>query len=179
MTEHWTLFYSWAVSNPAAATGIFISIVALAATIFQAHAARVQNKQSVRPYLNTVFELASVDGHDFVQLWISNVGLGPAIIDDFAIISAGRTYRGNAALNLITDIIEDCSITVLTPNGAIAAGEKHLLLNIKVHNEGLSVEEIQHFLSSEYELVVDYRSFMDQKARYTTRNHEFRVPLEE
>mgnify|MGYP003668672940 CR=1 FL=1 len=177
MTEYWTLFYSWIVSNPAAATGIFISIVALAATIFLAHAARVQNKQSVRPFLNALFELASENGHDFVELWLSNVGLGPALIDDFAIHHAGKAYRGDAALNLFTEVLEDCTVFVLKPNGAIAAGEKHMLLRIKVHKDGLAMDEIQDFLNSEYELIVNYRSFMNQKARYSSKNHEFLLPL--
>jgi len=178
MIELWTTLHSWTTNNPAAATGIFISIVALGATVLQAHAARVQNKQSVRPLLNTLFDLAFEDGCVFIELGLSNVGLGPAIIDDFVIFHSGKSYRGDAALNHFTEILEDCTVFVLKPNGAIAAGEKHVLLRIKVHKDGLSMDEIQAFLSSDYELVVNYRSFMNQKASYSSKQHEFVLPLD-
>ncbi|MBO2638287.1 hypothetical protein I6M42_16800 [Shewanella algae] len=75
-------------SDIIALVAVFISVLALAATFWQAHSSRRHNILSVRPRLSSSNNVKQKS--DKIEYSISNKGLGPAIITYFGISIDGK-----------------------------------------------------------------------------------------
>jgi hypothetical protein len=71
---------------------IFISLVSLLATFWQADLTRMHNMLSVRPRVLATHYLSGPD--DKNGIYISNSGLGPAIITNLQVVINGKTFNG-------------------------------------------------------------------------------------
>lgn len=74
------------------ACALIISMASLAATFWQAELTRTHNKLSVRPKIISTHHLYGSDGKN--GIYLSNVGLGPAIITGLKVEVNGNSYSG-------------------------------------------------------------------------------------
>ncbi len=148
---------------------IFISLLALGATVWQAHLARVHNKLSVRPYL-AGHSSWTEDG--VYRLELRNDGLGPAII------TGARAYRDGVLVegegpSLVKKAFEGIPGCVLLAHEffylefIIPAGHFVEICAVKFSSE---ITDIDTFLASHLTLELDYKSaYEEQLPMYTTR----------
>lgn len=76
-------------SDIIATTALVIALLAMIATFWQAHAARAFGRISVRPHLD--WGINRFPGKPVI-LYLSNSGLGPAVIDSITLTLDGRNY---------------------------------------------------------------------------------------
>ncbi|HVW96132.1 MAG TPA: hypothetical protein VHA56_09210 [Mucilaginibacter sp.] len=73
----------------AVALSLFLSLLALLATYYQAHLQRVHNGKSVKPLI----QITLTDDKGLIFIHIQNNGLGPAIVERLTFIKNGQVYH--------------------------------------------------------------------------------------
>ncbi|MCZ6689601.1 MAG: hypothetical protein O7H41_08370 [Planctomycetota bacterium] len=79
------------VNTIVAVAACVVAILALALTLFQAHATRCHNRLTVRP--NFIFETGLTDDRSGWGLCILNGGLGPGIVKGGSFVAEGREFE--------------------------------------------------------------------------------------
>lgn len=86
---------------------VLLSGLAFLATAYQAYGLKIQNRQSVAPYL--IFGYANEHENGFSVI-VKNIGLGPAILEDYLIIHQDSHYRGTSIFDLLQDFFMGKSV---------------------------------------------------------------------
>ncbi|WP_207878182.1 hypothetical protein [Pseudomonas sp. 32_A] len=148
---------------------ILISLLALGATMWQAHLARVHNKLSVRPYL-AGHSSWTEDG--VYRLVLRNDGLGPAII------TGARVYRdavlvegeGPPLVKKAFEGIPGCALLgheFFYLEYVVPAGHSVEICTVKFSPE---IKDVDTFLASRLTLELDYKSAYEEPLpMYSTR----------
>ncbi|AYF88610.1 hypothetical protein D6Z43_16170 [Pseudomonas sp. DY-1] len=147
---------------------IAISILALFATLWQAHLARAHNKLSVRPQL---------EGHshwedNFYSLEVRNDGLGPAIITEARVYRHGSQVEGEGPPLIVKAFtgVPGCQLVAheffYTPY-VLPAGQSVEICKVMCDPRILDIEG---FLGGLLHLQIDYESAYKEKCpMYQTR----------
>jgi hypothetical protein len=147
---------------------IFIALVALFLSIWQAHQYRRHNQLSVRPFVQLIREMAA--GEPVNGLLVTNAGFGPAIIKDFRIYVDGKVMPDDddncgwthaiRLLNLKRRPVENFC---LAKGGSIRAGETYPLLSIK--KEYLTRDDFRFLKKAirRVHLCIQYASLYDEE----------------
>jgi hypothetical protein len=81
-----------AIEIVAAILAILVSLLALGVSFWATSQAKTQARLSVRPYVVAAPLLDESGGK--IGLYLSNAGIGPAIIKDMSVTIGGRSYKG-------------------------------------------------------------------------------------
>jgi hypothetical protein len=76
------------VGNISAICAIIIAVLSLAISVLEARATREHNRKSVKPVLQLV--RIKTHGNSWAGLWLTNAGLGPAVIVDTSVELDGK-----------------------------------------------------------------------------------------
>jgi len=149
-----------------------VAALSLFVTVYQAYAVRRHNRLLVRPHLifDSQFNSTTLDRHQTYQLRVKNVGLGPAVIDDFTI-----SFEGAAALDphsLFEEWVKlvnkytpangkaHCGARFLYKGHAVDKGEEEILLEVSFPTAGLSFmqgREIVKVLVKKIDATINYK----------------------
>ncbi len=147
---------------------IFIALVALFLSMWQAYQYRKHNQLSVRPFIQLISEMAG--GEPANGILVNNAGFGPAIIKDFRIYVDGQ---------LINDDDNNCGWTnavrllhlkrspvehfCLAKGGFIKSGETYPLLSIK--KEKITSDNFHALKNaiSRLRFCIEYKSLYDEE----------------
>lgn len=140
---------------------IFISLLALGATVCQAHFARAHNRLSVRPYL-AGHSSSTEDG--VYRLKLRNDGLGPAIITGARVYRDGVLVKGEGPplVNKAFEGIPGCELLereFFYLEFVIPAGGAVEICAVKFSPE---ISDIDTFLASRITLELDYKSAYEE-----------------
>lgn len=148
---------------------IFISLLALGATIWQAHLARVHNKLSLRPYLA---------GHSswtedrVYRLELRNDGLGPAIITGARVYRDGVLVEGEGPplVKKAFEGIPGCELIgheFFYLDFVVPAGHSVEICAVQFSPE---ISDVDTFFASRLTLELDYKSAYEEPLpMYSTR----------
>ena len=157
----------------------FVASVGLCATLYHSYAVRRHNRLLVRPHLifDSQFNNTSLDGNYTYQLRVKNVGLGPAIITNYAI-----SFEGTEDLDPHTVFEEwvrlvnrctpaegkaHCKAGYLYRGHALDKGEEKTLLEVSFPKEGLTFMEGRELAKA---LVKKIDGHIDYKCHYGTQH---------
>ena len=160
------LFWNWLDNNHAT---IIIASLAFFAAATQAFAAYVQNKLSVRPYLHVGFD----NKKTHLCVFLENAGLGPAIIEDYYVVFENNIYRGEKIIDAFrSNLAQKWNVQVysLKPGCAVPIGPKQTVLEIELNAEN-EFETMQDFIDENFELIIKYKSFQNERRTYSTNIH--------
>lgn len=140
---------------------IFISLLALGVTVWQAHLGRVHNKLSVRPYL-AGHSSSTEDG--IYRLELRNDGLGPAIVTGARVYRDGVLVEGEGPplVNKAFEAIPGCELLereFFYLDFVIPAGRSVEICAVKFSPE---ISDIDTFLANRITLELDYKSAYDE-----------------
>lgn len=144
-----------------------VATLAFAATTAQAIAFYIQNKQSVRPYLHVGFYEVNND----ICLVLENSGLGPAIIEDFGIISDGIYYRDEEIIEAFDKKDIQAGVRSFLPGSAITAGSRLDILTITLDEPTKGFDYYQSYIIKNFELFIKYKSFRNETIHYNSQQH--------
>lgn len=162
-------------SDYIACSALFVAVLAMLATFWQAHVARAYGRISVRPHLD--WGTNRFPGRP-ISLYILNSGLGPAIVKSFALLFDGKEYP-ITELQLPSEIqeelmkISEYSEWNLFSNGTpIASGTQMNLITIE--NEPFSIERHNRAVSllNRIGLILEYESMYEELFSLERRVHE-------
>lgn len=138
-------------SDYIAVAALFVALLAMFATFWQAHIARSYSRISVRPHLD--WGVNRFPGKP-VAFFLVNNGLGPAIIKSFTLTLDGKSYPIEH-LELPKEIVEEVSSIdgltewkLFSKNTPIACGDQiniflfeNKSLGLSAHNQAISFLE--------------------------------------
>lgn len=115
-----------------------------------------------------------------VSLFVSNVGVGPAIIEDFKVIHQGEeiafwldameTVFGTQAADEMVNELESITSDLLLPNQVIRAGEEIELFNITTTEPGNFKEGFDFYTGQQQpQFEVIYKSVFDDRWQISSR----------
>lgn len=148
---------------------ILISLLALGATMWQAHLARVHNKLSVRPYL-AGHSSWTEDG--VYRLELRNDGLGPAIITGARVYRDGALVEGEGPplVEKAFEGIPGCRLLgheFFYLEYVVPAGHSVEICTVQFNPE---ISDIDTFFASRLMLELDYKSAYEEPLpMYSTR----------
>jgi hypothetical protein len=149
-------------------SALFISFLALGLAWWQLELGRKHNKLSLKPLLTITPYSEGKDGKNGV--FISNQGLGPAILKDFTVTIDGKTYKGLGE-NKWTEALKAAKTEPLcykhgwpTSNSIIKVGEEIAILtptaaNIPICNLAMFVLQMGKNIS----ISIEYESLYEEK----------------
>ncbi|WP_207869398.1 hypothetical protein [Pseudomonas sp. 51_B] len=140
---------------------IFISLLALGATVWQAHLSRAHNKLSVRPHLAGH---STYNDEGVYKFELRNVGLGPAIITGARVYRNGVLVEGEGPPLVIKvfDGVPGCELLeheFFYLEYVLPAGSSVEICTVKF-DEGIS--DIDTFLAGHLALELDYMSAYEE-----------------
>ncbi|WP_447739587.1 hypothetical protein [Pseudomonas laurentiana] len=165
----WTLFVVLEYVNFSAGSkldlapwvAIFISLLALSATVWQAHLSRAHNKLSVRPHL-AGHSTYTDDG--IYKFELHNVGLGPAIITGARVYRSGVQVEGEGP-PLVSKVfigVPDCELLgheFFYLDYVLPAGKFVEICCVKFNT---NILDIDTFLAGQLALELDYKSAYEE-----------------
>lgn len=156
--------------DPTKYAALFISVLALATSIFLGSKANEHNELSVSPYLDiTYFFPDSEDGGLLTAgIRVDNSGLGPAIIEHMRVRwgeESWNSWDGLYSKIGITDKVNQAFITTFKPGNALRSGRPNL---------GLFYVKPQSSESSALERAID-DGLLDVQICYRSLYGEFKV----
>lgn len=171
MLEHLTAIWTWIQSNQTDAATLFIAALALGGTWFQARAAYVQNRQSVRPYIHTYTETGTFNGKPAVLAKMANTGLGPALIEDYCIRHNGKEYRDEDIFALFNQHFSDWDGVSIRPKTSIPISYSQIIVSLPLIEGNTKLGDLQEYLRENFDLRIRYKSFVNQRFRYSSQSH--------
>ena len=159
--------YNEVVEKPIAFSALFISVLALLASLVDNYYKRQNYRLSTRPYLILSSDLDMLN--KTIEFKIYNKGLGPAILEQFSIQHINGKIFTHPTTEQFQEILDLTGFhfkdrTVVTPYlaMAISAGEEFALTRLKSDdfNNQTSLEIQNKF--REIRLVVKYRSIYNE-----------------
>ena len=163
--------WSWIQHNQMDAATLFIAALALIGTWLQARAAYIQNRQSVRPYLHTYTETGVVNGKPVVLARMANTGLGPALIEDYCIRHDGKEYRDENIFTLFNQHFSDWDGVSIRPKTSIPINHSQIIISLPLTEGNAKHGELQEYLRRNFDLRIKYKSFVNQRFRYSSQSH--------
>lgn len=154
---------------------VVTSICAIIITLYQTRLQRIQQYASVKPLLMSYSNSFSEKNNDKVQsyhyeLLITNQGLGPAIVSDYAFYYKSKPYQNIAEIlkQIKTDHKLDSTkavmLTNLWKNEVLPVGERLSLIKIDDEYLGPLVEK------SDIKIMVQYKSLYEQEWRFMSND---------
>ena len=139
---------------------LIIATCALILTLYQIYSNRKHNYLGVRPYIK--FRWTAGETGDGVC--IKNVGLGPAIIDDFIIIYQDKKISSKYLSDYLVDAGFPSSMVVATKGATIQEKDTHWLIKCKdgIIADGVKQGEFWNLISGT-KFIIEYRSFYNKK----------------
>lgn len=148
---------------------IFISLLALGATIWQSHLSRAHNKLSVRPYLAGHSSWAE---EGVYKLEVRNDGLGPAIVTGARVYRSGVLVEGEGPPLVVKAFegVPGCELLgheFFYLDFVIPAGHSIEICTLKF---GPEIPDIDTFLAGHLMLELDYKSaYGERLPMYSSR----------
>lgn len=160
-------FYGYSCEGVGALASAFIAVLALLATIWQACVTRKHNRLSVRPLLST-WNHAVPNGY---RIDLTNIGVGPALIDTFKIYVDGQKIdgKGTEPIHKAVKILFPTGTpailhsSYLAKGGALGAKEGITLVQIQFTPETLPTPEVFEHMQKRVKLLVTYKSIYEDK----------------
>jgi len=135
-----------------------IALGALIITLYQIHAIRKHNFLGVKPYLQFGWTAGTTgDG-----IWIKNVGLGPAIIENFTIIKNGAEIQSKELSDQLFNIGFDSRMVIISPGSIIQEKDQCWIVRPKEFIEDGKSQELFWNLLAGIEFNIEYKSFYDK-----------------
>lgn len=152
-------------------SAIGISLLALTVSLWQGWTAREHNRLSVKPYLQVTPYLEGQ--HERVGLYISNYGLGPAVIENATLSLDSRPHdlTKNSWQEALQQIAIDdlCFRKSWLPRESILANDREVpLLSVSSGHPSTCLIELINLLSNhDIALTVEYRSLYGERLKNT------------
>jgi len=163
------------LNNLVGVCAIVTSICAIIITLYQTRLQRIQQYASVKPllmsYSNSFSDNKNSSGQTYhYELVITNQGLGPAIVSDYAFYYKSKSYQNIAQIlkQIKTENKLDSTKTViltnLWKNEVLPVGEKLSLIKIEDERLGPLVEKY------DIKIMVQYKSLYGQEWRFVNND---------
>jgi hypothetical protein len=161
-------------------SSVFIALCALIYTIWQGKKAQRHNILSFRPHLTSWSHRDSDKGVYAVELM--NNGLGPALIESFAVLIDGKVISGKQ-----TEPLEK-ALKILFPNIAykshqefmakgysMSAKEKRSIVVIQFADPNSLGPEALEYALNRADLIVKYKSFYEEEFTYSSEEEKSNI----
>lgn len=138
---------------------VSIAMSALILTLYQIYSSRKHNFLAVLPYIKIGWTASNTDD----GIWITNVGLGPAIINNYSMKLNGQPIDNRALAEYFLNLGFKINMVIAEKDATIQVKDRHWLIrsdeNIK---NGNRQEEFWNHLSG-MEFFVEYKSLYQKK----------------
>ena len=141
------------------AISVSIALSALILTLFQIYSSRKHNFLAVIPYIKLGWTASDNDD----GIWITNVGLGPAIIDKYKMKLNGRFIDNKTLAENLLEYGFKISMVVAEKDATIQVKDRHWLIKSEEKiKDGNRQEEFWDILTG-MEFFVEYKSLYNKK----------------
>lgn len=165
----------WDAEKKIEAITMFIAFLGFGVAWKQSRAMDVQNKLSVKPYLNTRTDVVARGPREkYVVAILENVGLGAAIVDDYYIVHEGKKHRDGQISEMCAKVFKDWTVSEIRPGFAIPVNGSLSIVEIPI-DLSTNIDALQEQLRNEFELHIKFHSLLDEPFDYNSKqDHAWR-----
>lgn len=159
-------------------SSVIIALCALVFTIWQSNQTQRHNRLSFKPHLSSISHVDGQKGFYFTE--IINNGLGPAIIESYAIKLDGNIMPGDGtekmtkALKLLFPSNEfKTQQSYMSKDYSMAAKETSTIVSMQFTGEAFPSPKAVEHAFKRIDITIKYKSFYEEEYTYSTEEDKF------